>query len=442
MTQHEITIVIPSIKALSESAIINSYMASPVRERVKVQFVYLQNLKHPTGNEQSTIEQFPTHELITVANPWFFTTADENIFRIQDFLPLLKPFIFVVGEHDAIDWPQLLEALVFREKNQLDVLGWNVLCREQWANGTEALNLSLIPLADDSVANHFIQRLFRGEVLPGVIGYAALYSIYGGLDWAAYIGNHLYSKAALSRLLQYSFSEYIYGQVYKQAVFFTEQNTRYGIYTEAVIHRFSNDFEKQRRGEKSWVSPRHANGASPIYWFVHLPCLYEIEDDALFCHLLFSLRLIQRPTEHGEVISERMANFPCVLKWMEEVLLFAVHGRSYYFPNKSATGMLRDVRQIMKLLIRIGHQFEKNPIFADLPPKALLLLQEALIKLASYLGELHADIELLSRAATTLAEMANQFTAPLLVALNKVTFDAYIRRHGMEELKRLAKATA
>ena len=126
MTQHEITIVIPSIKALSESAIINSYMASPVRERVKVQFVYLQNLKHPTGNEQSTIEQFPTHELITVANPWFFTTADENIFRIQDFLPLLKPFIFVVGEHDAIDWPQLLEALVFREKNQLDVLGWNL----------------------------------------------------------------------------------------------------------------------------------------------------------------------------------------------------------------------------------------------------------------------------------------------------------------------------
>lgn len=426
MKKTEITIVIPSIKLLDQSGIIPSFANSPVNKRLFVQFVYLQNLKTPLANVTPKVESFGTHDLITVPNGRFFDTAEENLFRIQDIIGMLKPHVFFVGEHDQIDWEVLEQALASATERQLDVMGWNILCREMKEDGSYSESTALIPVDDVGTANELVKMLLSGQNLQGRLGYLAMLSIYGPLDWSAYIGNHLYRREALAHMLQYSFAEYIYAHVYMQALFFYEHTTSYGFFAKSAIHRVSNDFLNHRKGTRSWVSPRQAQGKTPGFWIGHVSNIAQIQDDALFNVMAHCLRVSLGYNEKGDQVHSRNSMFSNLFMWAREALEFRLSGPSYYFPEQTS-GTLQDVRYVRLFFSRLLEAMQRNPqLYRFVNDFSKNALREGVIALTLYLTSLDASEDMIRLANTKFNEAFSGFTDEVVIELHRASFAEYM----------------
>jgi hypothetical protein len=427
----EVTIVIPAVMDIEHCSIISSYLNSNVIDQVFVQFVYLSNKKEVEKTLNSNIKTFDDHEIIHVMNDRYFGSCEENIYRVQDFAGLFKPLVFLVGEHDNIEWDLLTEALDYFKSHHLDAMGWNILSQQLLADNSYSSEPAVIPLTDDTLANNYVNMLFGGQSLPFSVGYAAIISTYGPIDWAAYLGNHLFKIEVFYKLLQYRFSESIYSLVYKQAVLFNTHKANYGFFEKSVIHRISNEFLKIKTSTHSfgWLEEhRRVNGNSNVFWISNLSHLTQVEDTALFNSISYSFCVGNVPNELGEITYMRSSMLKNILQWSINVIAYKLEGKSYYFPQAVGSGSLQDVRYIHLYLTKFLSIMYSSPSFQNVLPSDLLQrLSDAKLYLSQYLDNIYSSDVLLKHAYERILTALPLLTDETLASLNNLSFRELIK---------------
>lgn len=431
MAKHEITIIIPSVKPLGDSDIIPSYIRSGIAERVYIQFVYLRNWRKPDGDMNSRIEPHGTHEIMHVMNDRFFSTCEENMYRTQDFVEMFKPFVFLVGEHDAMDWAALETALDYRERLSLDVMGWNIFYKQKKADGGYTTNFGVVEIED--VSNHpalpYVKKMFEGNALDSALAYPAMISVYGPLDWSSYIGNHLYSRAAYARMLQYTFREAMYSHVYKQARLLTEYSMRYGFCNVPVVHRIADEFIDKTNGKEVWWNPeaRTAMGNTANIWIECLLHLHEIEDDLLYDVLLNSICMTQIPDANGDIALGRFSTLNHGFNWIKDVVVRRLMKQSYYFPNERCNGSLQDILTAKLFFAKLLRAIEARPgVYHYVSTETRQMMTECLFLLSQFFAELEPDDNYIKRLGGAMVRTLGQFKEPhVLLQLNQASFQNY-----------------
>ncbi len=428
----EISVIIPAVSPLDTCTVIQSFLESSVHDQLFVQFVYLHNPQKVVHGDRSTQTQFETHEILYVASDRYFGSCEENIFRVQDFIELLKPFNVVVGEHDIVDWELLVKALEHRATHDLDAMSWNILSKQLKADGSYSTLPHFGAVDDTGAANKLVRMLLGGQTLDSSIAYPALLSLYGTMYWTAYVGNHLFSRDCLARLLQYPFTEHLCVQVYKQAQFFSEHNVRYGYFDSPVIQRVGDEFIKQQQPDHSWgwiENHRTVFGNSPSFQIAHVMHLYQIEGDALFNVIATCLGLSVVPAADGEQSHGRFAMLLEMLSWSADVVRHKLSSRSHYFPELAGKGTLQDLRYVKLLFTRLLTHMARYPeIYQPLEKDFKPPMVEAMNYLTNYLHSLNAGEELLVMTFERLAAARSSLNSELLVAVNQAAFNDYLSR--------------
>ena len=433
MQKPAITIIIPSVKPLEDSDIIPSFLASGIKDRLFVQFVYLRNLRKP-DDKKSGLESFETHEVLTVTNDRFFSTCEENLYRMQDVLGLLKPYIFCIGEHDAMDWAALEAALEYRQLLSIDVMGWNMLYKQAKPDGTYSSGLGLTEPQDAGhPAYPYVKAMFEGAVFDSSIAYPAMLSLYGPLDWAAFIGNHLYSLPAFTRLLQYTFREAMYSHVFKQAQMLTEYPLRYGFCNAPVIHRIADEFIGKMQGVEWWnPEARTVMGNTANIWVQLLLHMVELQNDALFDVMAMSVCLTQIPNETGDIALGRFAILNYGFAWMTDVVRRYAGHKSRYFPDLPCNRSLQDIRTCKLFLSKLLDAIEQRPrVYHFIPVAARLSLAESVFLLTRFFESVVPQDEDINRLGPKLVQLQSQLNdGALLLALNHASFLHYGTQKG------------
>ncbi len=358
MKKHEITIIIPLVGNISDSKILPSFLESALRNKIYVQFVFLLNSKKAKIKQQkSKYNKYNDYEVLIVPNDRYFGTCEENIYRSQDFSDIFKPLVFCIGEHDFIEWSNLLGAIDFFLKNNLDALAWNIVGDQLCSDGTYYSLHGITDLNSNLLANKYMRMMLSGEVLSSRIGSTAILSLYGPIDWFAYLGCHLFSKEVFSGILQYNLAEEsVYSLVYKQLIYFQEQEIRYSFYNTSVIHRVSNEFLNIKLGKYSrgWLEDhRTSKGASPVFWIANIKYLSHLSDQnffKLFDIILFSFTLKQISTEDERACYKQVSMLENIFKWIRMSIQNKLSGRSHYFPEFCGSSSLIDIRYIKEFL--------------------------------------------------------------------------------------------
>ncbi len=426
MDKTELTIVIPAVKNIEDCSIINSYLEANIANELSVQFVYLNNKKTVREPSKSSIKNFGNYEIIEVVNDRYFGSCEENIYRVQDFIGLFKPLVFFVGEHDIIDWNALKSAIGYFRENHLDAMGWNILSKQLLANKNYSSKPAVIPLTDSNIANNYINILFAGKSLSASIGYAAMISVYGPIDWAAYLGNHLFKIEVLNKLLQYRFSEPIYSLVYKQALLFRNHKINYGFFENPVIHRISDEFLKIKNKTHSfgWLEEhRTVNGNSKVFWIANLSHLLQLEDNHLFNSISYSFCVSNVPNDLGEITYMRSSMFRNLLQWSANVISYKLEGRSFYFPNEIGTGSLQDLHYIQLYLKKYLSIMYASPVFLNVIPADILnRLSDASQYLSQYLDTIYSSDLLLRYAYEKIVSTLPLLHDEILTSLCDLSF--------------------
>lgn len=301
-----------------------------------MQFVFLVNPKVHQRQINVSRQRHATHEVIAVSSDRYFGSCEENIERVVDFVDELADAILIVGEHDYLDWPEIITALGFFRDNNLDALAINIkCCQKQERGGMFALDA--LVLAQDN-KDALLNSLFHGVTLDSRLGFGALISSMGPIDWAAYIGSHIYSRETLRRMFMYKFSEHVYSFVFRQLRLFTSSSYRYGLYPGTPVHRISNDFMQMNQGTHAWgwlENHRTVRGASPCFWIANLQYLNELNDPTLFRLVTYSNCFSILPAPWGIAAYSRQVFLRHCLKWTISVLNHRLSGRSHYLPDSA-----------------------------------------------------------------------------------------------------------
>lgn len=430
MSKPALSVVMPSVNPLEKSVVYQSFLESGVAERLAVQFVYLRNFKKvPEGQNESRIEDRGSHEVIHIASDRYFGSCEENLFRVQDVLGLLKPHLFCVGEHDWVDWKAVEGALAFATEKQLEALSWNITSRQMKTEDSYTEQVTVIPLAENIHSNRYVQAMIGGEVFDSTIAFPALVSFYGPVDWMAYIGNHLFTHALFTRLMQYRFSEHIYSLVYKMASYLCRYPVRYGFYNTPVVYRISDEFMKMGSSVHAmgWLGEHrlvHGNCATP--WLPILLHLYELEDEALFNVMVNGLCLACEATPTGEQKYGRNAMLAHTLWWGQHTLTHKLTGRSYYLPEATGRGGMQDIRYLKLFYGKLQAMMSKYPaVYQAFGAPLREALAQCVIYLDHYLATLNAGDDLLAAALERLAFLQANLTPETVMAINQMSFAHY-----------------
>jgi hypothetical protein len=192
---HRLSIIVPTVGRHADCPLPASYLASGIAARLDVQFVFMLNAKVPAPHSEVT--RIDNVETILVGNDRYFGACEENIYRVQDVARLLRDYVLIIGEHDAIDWESLCAALDMASLNKLEMLGINVLGRQQKADLSYSELPGITALSHDCSAALLARHLLMGGIVDGALGLAAIFATYGQVDWAAFVGSHLYTRQSL-----------------------------------------------------------------------------------------------------------------------------------------------------------------------------------------------------------------------------------------------------
>ncbi len=265
----------------------------------KVQFIFLQNNKI-CSNETSIRTELGLFDIVVLENDRYFGSCEENLYRIQSIAGLISDFVLVVGDHDDIDWKILFDAVEKMEVEGIEALAINVSSAQINEAGQYIALDGLRPLNEESICNTFVSALWQGQSFPARFGFGALIAKFGPIDWAAYVGSHIYRRSIFIRILQYHFSEHVYSFVYKQALFFNDNDIKYSLLDRSVVTRKSDDFYRIRRGDykPGWLEQhRIVRGDSKIFHIANLQYLSDMRCDFIYFNTLFSLTLSHTPCE-------------------------------------------------------------------------------------------------------------------------------------------------
>jgi len=259
--KYDLSVVIPTTNKSGHEKVLNDfYLSDPDALKISVQFVSLINSKKPYA--YSEIKSLGgRHELVTVGNDRYYGSCEENIYRITDFVGILGKFVLIIGDTDTVDWLNLSE-LVKQELSSIspcEAVCLNLYVKEL-INSVESVEISVMPVdvgTDEdirTVAGDFKSGLACkiGTIFPWLI------SSFGPLDWAAYIGNHVYRREYITKILSYAFAEHVYSLVYKQLLAANSNpDASYRLYNKRVVTRVSKDLLWQN----SIISPPKASNS-------------------------------------------------------------------------------------------------------------------------------------------------------------------------------------
>jgi hypothetical protein len=430
MHTFKLSIIIPTVGDIESCLILESFRGIKSKN-LYIQFVFLVNKKNISYQLKSNIQKFDGFEIITVVNDRYFGSCEENIYRVADFADLFLDYVFCVGEHDFIDWPHLILALERFNANNLGAMGWNIKSQQKISNGNFAELPAIAALNFQSIANDFCQIIFNRGVLSSEIAYPALISIYGPIDWAAYLGNHLFRKNVFLKLFQYKFSEHVYSLVYKQLLLFTSNQIRYSFYENDVIWRISDDFQKAKENRNSfgWLEDhRTVQGLSKCFWIANLQYLVEIKDKKIFNLVTNSLCFSQIPGEVSDTIQySHTSTFAQILNWAIQVINHKLNGESYYFGVGFSSGSVSDIFTVTEYFELLMSQIQTNKIYAFYTDEIIYHLKSITIFLSGYLSVSSTSEILLSNCFTHLDKLVKLLPQIDLISINHKSFEDYVK---------------
>lgn len=428
-----LSIIIPCVNDPAESTIIKNFDYSARNFPFDLQFVCLVNkvgFKDIKLKSSGTVESYNNVRAIVLSTDRYYGSCEENIYRVQDVGALLGDLVFIIGEHDAIDWNLLSESIDFFMNCQLDVMGWNILSEQKKLDESYIGLKAITHLGrNDSLANQLVSGLFTGQAQKSRFGSAAMLSIYGPIDWYAFIGAHLFRVKAFLHTLQYSFPEFIYSFVYKQLISFQEGEFRYGYYGNCAIHRRSDDFKKIREGvyTSGWLSEhRSVRGLSSAFSVANLAYLYCLRDNPIFGLVSGSLTLAHVPNENEEIGYVQNSFLRLAISWSISVLRLFVSGKSHYLPTESVSANLVDLRYVYGYWRVFLKAYQENQSGFDvLPGQFSRNIRYAVHYIDEQLGSVSAKPEAINRVIKLFSDASAMLDPDLLYRLNEDTFAAY-----------------
>lgn len=359
----KLSIVIPSVVDHEQSPLLASWRKGLTPSFVP-QFVFLINLKQQNGSKaDASIEHKADHDVVIVPSDRYFGSCEENIGRVADCMDLLGDYVVIVGEHDAIDWHQLDLAMEQILSNKLDALAVNISCFQLQEDGSSACLKALIEHDDSLTTTPVVKALMAQKVMSSRIGFPALISHFGPIDWAAYIGSHIYRREVLRRVFMYKTSEHVYSLVYKQAMLFCRADYRYSLFIDTPISRISNDFLKMKQGSYSpgWLeNHRTVLGHSPCFWITNNEYIASLRDPGEAMVFIYSSCLSQVPGEDAEPVYRREYFLKHLLSFCVSALQYANEGRSYYLPEGVKSGSLADTYTVYRFLRKLMSLVEND----------------------------------------------------------------------------------
>ena len=425
---HNVTIVIPTTNISVANRILNSYLESGISNQIYAQFVYLINSKVITNNSTKR-ESFDSYELFYINADRYFGSCEENIYRAQDFSSCFKEYIFCIGDGDFINWESLLNALNFICKNNLDACAWNILHRQvhDEFGFTEQNSIDLMEINSNS--NQFVKLLFDGEILPASIGFPALLSTFGPVDWAAYLGNHLFKKNVFESVISYRFNENVYSFVFKQVQYFSDNpSAKYGFFKESVISRVADEYVKLKlnsnKDKITWLEEhRLVIGGSAVFWIALIDYLNLINDDHLFDIIVNSYMYSHVPSSNYEISVNYHPTLLAILFWCQASLDYKINGGSYYLGPSVNLSSLYEIRYISCFLKKFKVSFER--LSAE-NGSIIALVNKSQFCLSLYLASNHESDTFLIQARDAIANIINLCDQSLVINLHLNSFNTYL----------------
>jgi hypothetical protein len=331
MPHFDVSVVIPSTVSASEIEAIRRF-----RTRrptcLRTQFVVLVNERFPTNRPIPSLhEDFDGFAVVSVPNERYFGSCEDNLARTRTLLPALGDYTFFVGDHDDIDWV-VVEQSVHRARSQgLGALAWNVMNCQRTEDGAFDQLPGLSDSSSELTASVDCRSMVAGAVMRSDVGFASLIAQFGPLDWAAYLGNHLYSRRVLARVLSYRTVESVYSLVYMQAAAFTDFPVLYGVVSEPAIYRRSDDFLRLARGQSrsTWLQEhRTVYGGSPFFHVAMLKHILELRPRAIASLFLHSLCYAHKAGPAGFIETISYSFFLAAASTAENVLGYLAEART------------------------------------------------------------------------------------------------------------------
>lgn len=434
MSKPEVSIILPSMSPLEEITAYKTFVNSDWHEKIDVQFVYLRNGIEGGNLDKARIEQFDTHELIYVPHKFFIATAEENIYRLQDFTDLLRSRLFIVGNDDEIEWDMLVEALAYWDEHELDAMGLQWGFKQLRSNGTYSTLPILAPNHIPCEAYNHIASLMSGQPLDSYIAFATLLSLCGPLHWPTYIGNQMFSREVFQKLMQYRGSDPLCSHVFMHAQFFSHHDLRYGFFNQPIIQRIGREFLKRADGEPDFGAMgnhRAWYGHTRLQNSLYLIGMGELDNDALFNIFVTALGVNNYLTQTEEQAYGHYLMLLEICSWMREVCTDTLLATSHYFPGKTQNHSLIDVRASWRMLARLNRVITSYPqVYEAMPSDMKEAFKIAEEMMDAYLHYMNPDRQWLINAHDALLIAQSNMDFQLLCVLNQRAFDAYTEENA------------
>ncbi|GLU31491.1 hypothetical protein WKR88_19200 [Trinickia caryophylli] len=433
MDTTDISIIVLTTGDLTRAhRVMEAYSASPVRETLRAQFIYLVNRKDlsfpPT---QTTVANRDGIDVVYIGNDRYFGSCEENLFRIRDVIDIVKPLALIIGESDEINWPNLAEAARIAAEERLDAMLINVQNIQNRRSGGTSSIFAACNLPDETPQNRFFRALVAGRTLSSNVAWPATVSMFGPVDWFAFIGHQLYSRHALRGLLKYRFTEHVYSFVYMQALYFSSSRRRYRLFMPEVVNRISNDFLSEHAGgadrDLGWLREhRVVHGQARTLWIANVHHLLQIEDDALFSVLAMSLTVAHRPSGSNDEISLlRDTMLRQMIFWIASVLGEKANGQSYYLGTPGPRRLDDEFWACLRFLKRLHN------VLRQYEGEAVARCAEGAEQAAMYLALFFDDVEgtepMIAEALAALNVVLSTLDEATLRYLQETSFKRYMQ---------------
>jgi hypothetical protein len=427
----KVTIVVPTEQSEGGGELISSFLDSKIESQIKPQFVVLQNPRTP-GKSTAQRYNLNSHEAIYISADRYFGSCEENIYRVQGFSSEFNDYVFFVGGHDNINWIELAAALDFANKNKLDACAWNIRHAQMRHDGDFSTALSIDRATTTTLLGTELIASISGTVHPAKYGFPILISSFGPVDWAAYIGSHLFRRGTLERILSYRFSEQVYSFVFKQLMYFSSrEDLRYAFYEPPVITRISDEFLQSERmtdaPKTSWLQEhRMVTGGSPVFFISildYLSCLNE----RLFMLVTSSFCYSHRKGSSGEISGLHHPLLVNLIKWSAAAAEQRISGKSSILgdaANASALFEINYIRNFLDRLINALSAPDVHPSPEDATRKQLVI---AKYYIDLFLADDNRSTVSLAEARNALLRARATLTNSTLRAWNAHYLDSYLK---------------
>ncbi|MBV2352098.1 hypothetical protein KUL97_10325 [Synechococcus sp. HK05] len=378
----DLSIVVPTTKADGHIGFWQDLKGGALKDSsLRIQIVGLINLQRgDRAGKRIELEIEGKHQLVKAYSTNFAPTCEDNLARLLDFIGILGNHIIIIGDHDIIQWdyiPSLLQ--VFDQADPKPAaIGIGVLLQEEKPDGSY-IRIHTLPglksVESNSLLERTLQRLGSGQSFPLSAGYPALVAQYGPMDWAAFIGNHIFTRNHLSRILSFRFTSALYRHVYQQLSASYASTASYAVFALPVVIRRSrqffysdNDTDKENVHNYRFEQYQGGIGRSAEFQLAHLDSLIRVPEP-LSRLVLCSRAVGITRSEDGILLYKQAPFWQKSLAWCVKGLQLSAGGESFHLKEATtACFAQQDIRIIMDYLSFASELYDKVLVEMGLIP--------------------------------------------------------------------------